>query len=86
MPKPLKLTHKKWVQLLGELAKDYKPSQYLIKSKMKEKLGFTPREYKDYDNENHRWRDNCIMLDFYSEKKRTLMLMKYSEILDKTTQ
>ena len=49
---------------------------------MKEKLGFVPREYRDWDNENLKWRKNCVMLDFYDEKKRTFFLLKYSHFFD----
>jgi len=86
MTKPLKLTHKQWKTLVEELKKDYKPCVVLLRSRMEKQLGFLPREYKDYDKENNRYRENCIMLDFYSEKKRTFMLMKYSHVLDKSVQ
>jgi hypothetical protein len=53
---------------------------------MKTKLGFTSREYKDWDDSIGKyggWRKNCIMLDFYSEKKRTFFIVKYSEFVKK---
>jgi hypothetical protein len=52
---------------------------------MKQRLGFVPREHKDWDEENHRWRMNCVMLDFYSEKHRTMFLMKYADVINDRT-
>ena len=82
MPKPIELSHKQWATLKERLKQDYPPSVLYIREKGKTKLGFLDREYKDWDKENNRWRKNCIMLDFYSEKKRTFFIMKYSEYLN----
>jgi hypothetical protein len=84
MTKPIEISSRQWNKLLLQLQKDYKPSTVLIRERMKTVLGFTPREYKDWGDEiGHRggWRKNCIMLDFYSEKKRTFFIMKYSEYI-----
>jgi hypothetical protein len=81
MTKPVELTHSQWNSLYKEILKDYPPSVALIRSRMKEKLGFVNREYREY-NKNTNVYKNCVMLDFYSEKKRTFFLMKYSEILN----
>jgi hypothetical protein len=88
MTKPIEISSKNYQRLLEQLKKDYPPSVILIRNKMKDKLGFVPREYKDWGDEIGRhggWRKNCIMLDFYSEKKRTWFIMKYSEFLTKET-
>ena len=82
MSKPIELSHRQWLRLLDQLRKDYPPSATMLRSKMKNKLGFVSREYKDWDNENYKYRKNCVMLDFYSEKKRTFFIVKYSEYLD----
>lgn len=87
MSKPIEITHSQWEQLHEQIRKEYKPSVYLVRNKMKEKLGFTVREYKDWDaniGKYGSWRKNCIMLDFYSEKKRTWFLMKYSDFIQTT--
>lgn len=81
MTKPIEITHHQWDKLLEQLKKDHKPSTFLIRERMKEKLGFTAREYKDWDNSMDNWRKNCIMLDFYSEKKRTWFIMKYTDLI-----
>ena len=84
MSKPIELSHSQWIKLVNQLSQDYPRSVMLIREKMKSKLGFTPREYKEWDKEMGKyggWRKNCIMLDFYSEKKRTFFIMKYSDYI-----
>ena len=84
MSKPVELSHSQWTKLRNQLQKDYPRSVMLIRSRMQAKLGFVDREYKDWDKDMGKyggWRKNCIMLDFYSEKKRTFFLMKYSEYI-----
>jgi hypothetical protein len=86
MTKPIELTHEQWTTLSEQLHKDYPRSVMLIRSRMQAKLGFVPREYRDWDDSmgrNGAWRKNCIMLDFYSEKKRTFFIMKYSDFIGK---
>jgi hypothetical protein len=84
--KPIELSHINWNRLVKQLEKDYTSSTILIRSKMKSILGFTPREYREWDNDIGKyggWRKNCMMLDFYSEKKRTWFMIKYSEYIQK---
>ena len=86
MTKPIEISNKQYQTLFAQLKKDYPPSVTLLRNKMKDKLGFVPREYKVWDDTIGKyggWRKNCIMLDFYSEKKRTWFIMKYSEFLTK---
>lgn len=86
MSKPIELSHAQWKRLLERLKQDYPPSVLLLREKSKAKLGFVPREHKDWDDSIGKyggWRKNCIMLDFYSEKKRTFFMMKYSEYIQK---
>jgi len=86
MSKPIEISHKQWNALREKLKEDYPPSVTMIRSKMKSKLGFTDREYKHWDDSMGKyggWRKNCMMLDFYSEKKRTFFIMKYSEYIQK---
>ena len=90
MSESIEISHVQWNILREKLLEDYPPSVTLIRSKMKSKLGFTNREYKDWD-ENARcnsvggdhgnWRKYCVVLDFYSEKKRTFFIMKYSDYI-----
>lgn len=84
MSKPIELSYDQWKRLLKQLMQDYPHSVILIRERMKSKLGFTPREYRDWDKDMGKYggyRKNCVMLDFYSEKKRTFFIMKYSEYI-----
>jgi hypothetical protein len=86
MSKPIELSHKQWAKLYEQLKKDYPPSVMLIRDKMRLKLGFVDREYKYWDDNMGKYggyRKNCMMLDFYCEKKRTWFLMKYSDYIQK---
>ena len=86
MTKPIELSGSQWAKLYAQLKKDYPPSVMLIRDKMRLKLGFVDREYKDWDDSMGKYggyRKNCVMLDFYSEKKRTFFIMKYSEYINK---
>ena len=81
MSKPIELSFKSWNRLLAQLKQDYPASVLLLREKAKAKLGFVPREYKDWDDTLGKWRKNCVMLDFYNESKRTWFIMKYSEYI-----
>lgn len=54
----------------------------MLSYKMKDKLGFTVREHREWTEQKGYITD--IRLDFYNEPKRTMFLLKYSEYLDKT--
>ena len=82
--KSIELSIRQWNCLLEQLKQDYPPSVTLLRNKMKDKLGFVPLDYKDWNNDIGKyggWRKNCVMLDFYSEKKRTFFILKYSEYI-----
>jgi hypothetical protein len=86
VPKPIELSHSQWRKLKERLKQDYPPSVIFIRVKGKTQLGFTWREYKDWDDSIGKfggWRKNCVMLDFYSEKKRTWFMIKYSDYIQK---
>ena len=81
MSKPIELTHRQWNQLYLQLKKDYPLSVMLIRERMKDKLGFVNRNHREFEPLSHSCKD-VVMLDFYSEKKRTFFIMKYSELLN----
>lgn len=84
--KPIEISHSQWNKLYERLKQDYPPSVLLLREKMKSRLGFVHREYKHWDDNMGKYgglRKNCVMLDFYSEKKRTFFIMKYSEYISK---
>jgi hypothetical protein len=93
MSKPIVLSEAQWLKIYNHIAKNYPPSVLLIRNRMKSVLGFTSRTHEEWiDQEVHindiRYKTNfritTIHLDFYSEPKRTMFLLKYSEFLDKS--
>ena len=82
MSKPIVLTHEQWDKLSYRLTNDYSPSVMMLSYRMKDKLGFTVRQHREWTEQRGFMTD--IRLDFYSEPKRTMFLLKYSEYLDKT--
>jgi hypothetical protein len=79
--KPIKLTPRQWRIIREHIVEEYKstPSVIMFRNKMREVLGFTPREHTEY---NPDFVERNIMLDFYSEPMRTMFLLKYSHILN----
>lgn len=87
------LTEKQWKDIREQLKKDYPPSVWLSREKMRNVLGFTDREHTDwlgyYDTASiedrllgkHGYK-TTIRLDFYDESKRTMFLLKYGDFLD----
>jgi hypothetical protein len=82
MSKPIVLTQSKWAILRERLTADYSPSVMMLSYRMKDRLGFTVREHREWTEQRGYMVD--IRLDFYNEPKRTMFLLKYSEYLDKT--
>lgn len=77
--RPLIYKRSTWHAVLKQIKQDYPPSVYLIRSKMREVLGFTVREHHHFDTKRRRYIDT-IMLDFYEEKFKSLFLLKYGHI------
>lgn len=108
--KPVKMGRRTWWAIRQKLHDEYPPS-YFLRTKMKDKLGFTAREHttwfvnKDFDREYAAYEEaklqanvdemNLLLtlpperghqrteihLDFYSENKRTMFLLKFAEEL-----
>ena len=54
----------------------------MIRDKMKRVLGFTVREHKEWiPKPDGGYSEFQIHLDFYSERKYTMFLLKFSEII-----
>lgn len=83
------LKHREWDKIFAQIKKDYAdtPAVYLIRNRMKDVLGFTPREHSvwrsqeefyEYEDQSD-WRDmrSEIHLDFYTEAARTMFLLRY---------
>ena len=93
MSKPIVLSEGTWLKIYNQIAKTYPPSMLLIRNRMKLVLGFTSRTHEEWIDQEvdikdirygTRFRVTTIHLDFYSESKRTMFLLKYSEFLDKS--
>ena len=94
MSKSIVLTDMQWDKIRDLIAKNYPTSVLLIRNNMKDVLGFTVRWHEEWIDRNTESRDVCygtkyrretIHLDFYNEPKRTMFLLKYSDIIGKTS-
>jgi hypothetical protein len=78
--KAIQLTVDQWQRIRTELHEEYPKTVFMIRDKMKKVLGFTVREHSRWDaglvNKIFE-----IHLDFYSENKRTMFLLKFSHII-----
>jgi hypothetical protein len=55
-------------------------SVFLIRNRMKDVLGFTTRYDQIYDKKVYEI-TTTVYLDFFNESKRTMFILKYSELL-----
>jgi hypothetical protein len=94
MSKAIILSVEQWKEILSSITKIYPPNVLLISNIMKEKLGFTVRWHEEWFDRNvesrdmgygTKYRQETIHLDFYNEPKRTMFLLKYSDIIGKTS-
>ena len=89
MSKHIVLTEGQWAKVYDIIAKTYPHSVLLIRDRMKEVLGFTVRRHREwvrYDGWDHDYVPRHlyveqIHLDFYNEPKRTMFLLRFSEII-----
>ena len=70
----LRITQRTWDKVRHQLRSEYPLSVTTISWKTKEVLGFTVRHHQ-----------HDIHLDFYDERKRTLFLLKFSDIIEQPT-
>ena len=47
--KPVIITKGQWSTIRDTLKKEYPPSIFLLRDRMRQRLGFTPRDHKHYD-------------------------------------
>ena len=80
MSKPIVLTQSNWYKLREQLTSDHSPSVMMLSYRMKDKLGFTVREHREWTEQRGSMVD--IRLDFYNEPKRTMFLLKYSDYIE----
>ena len=80
MSKPIRVTERQWALIYNQIASTYPHSVLLIRDKMKQVLGFTTRRHHGPDPSTGMY-ESVLYLDFFDEPKRTMFLLKYSEIL-----
>ena len=76
----LRLKTAQWKRIRQEIQIETPKSVFMLRDKMKRVLGFTVREHSEWIDGEHRY---TICLDFYSENKYTMFLLKYSELIDR---
>jgi len=81
--KPIILTVDQWQQIRTILQQEQPKTVFMLRNKMKRVLGFTVREHNEWIiKPDGGYGEQRIHLDFYSEKKRSMFLLKFSEILN----
>lgn len=67
-----------WEKIKAQLVLDYPPSVMLIRSRMKQELGFTVREHSKWITTNtHGYYELQICLDFYNDAMESWFQLKY---------
>lgn len=88
MSKPIKLSTKAWKNIRSAIKADHPPSVWMIRGKMKQVLGFTPRfHYAPIMDQKATAIDrylnaHTVYLDFASEPLRTMFILKYMHLSD----
>lgn len=79
MSKATRLTPAQWTTIREQIKQQHGLGTVLVRSHMKDVMGFTPREHVSYiNNKSH----GEIHLDWYNESKRTMFLLQYSDVLN----
>ena len=81
----LKLTTSQWQKIRADLHTEHPKSVFMLKDKMRKVLGFTVREHNEWiPKPDGGYGEHSIRLDFYNERKYTMFLLKFSEIINDT--
>ena len=78
--RPVILNVEQWKTIRTELQTEHPKTVFMLRDKMKRVLGFTVREHRHWDEGVVNMMFE-IHLDFYSENKRTMFLLKFSEVI-----
>lgn len=82
--RPVILNVEQWKTIRTELQTEHPKTVFMLRDKMKRVLGFTVREHKAWvPKPDGGYSDYQIHLDFFSENKRTMFLLKFSEVIGK---
>ena len=80
--KPVILTVNQWQVIRSQLQEEYPRTVFMLRGKMKTVLGFTVREHKEFvPKMDGGYYGLQIHLDFFSANKRTMFLLKFSEVI-----
>jgi hypothetical protein len=80
--KPIVLSVKQWQTIRAELQTEHPRTVFMLRDKMKRVLGFTVREHNEWVPKlSGGYSEHSIRLDFYSERKYTMFLLKFSEYM-----
>jgi hypothetical protein len=83
--KPVVLSVNQWQSIRSELHTEHPKSVFMLKGKMRSVLGFTVREHNEWIiKPDGGYGEHSIRLDFYSERKYTMFLLKFSEYMKNT--
>lgn len=80
--KPVVLSVSQWQTIRAELQTEHPRTVFMLRDKMKRVLGFTVREHNEWViKPDGGYGEHSIHLDFYSERKYTMFILKFSEYL-----
>jgi hypothetical protein len=73
------LTHAEWNRIREQIRTEFGPSMVMLRSRMRDELGFLPREHRDWipKMDGGHWGETVIHIDFYTEQARTWFLLKF---------
>jgi hypothetical protein len=73
------LTRAEWDRIREQIRTEFGPSMVMLRSRMRDELGFMPREHRDWVSkmDGGHWDDTVIHIDFYTEQARTWFLLKF---------
>lgn len=74
--KPIILTESQWNGLFLKIQERERRSTWMIRTAMRDKLGFTVRHHRRFDDAILKVKEE-IHLDFFDDAKRTMFLLKY---------
>ena len=84
--KPVVLSVSQWQVIRSELQTEHPRTVFMLRDKMKRVLGFTVREHTEWiAKPDGGYSKHSIRLDFYSERKYTMFLLKFSEHMEDNT-
>lgn len=73
--KSIKITNNQWTHIIEKLRSTHPPSSLLLRSKMKDRLGFTPRFATGFEY------NDTVILDFFSSESKFLFLLEFGDVI-----